>query len=325
MLSKMEVAGGWQIETGEKINIVDRIDLSRKSSSNGNGRTYIIDKPLGTSRMSVYDILSDSVNYPEFRSFFKLMESAAGSDGKPLFDSQANKHEIGARKAVTTFNTYHYTIYVPTNAAIDALVASKAILTPQDINAITLAYKNYQSQLQADYGKSKGDSLYADSLIHLSMSLRHAAAGSDPTPKDSAFKLANYTDSLKNQLKDFIRYHIQDNSVYCNSEFKAGYDEQGNTATVANYETAYMNKNQQFVKLEVKGGTDITIKDAGGNTRHVVKGTSVTGKPLFNIMCREYEYNKSAVSNVGDTQLETSSYVVIHQIDGALCNGDVVF
>lgn len=325
MLSKMEVAGGWQIETGEKINIVDRIDLSRKSSSNGNGRTYIIDRPLATSRMSVYDILSDSINYPEFRSFFKLMESAVGSDGKPLFDSQTNKHEIGGRKAVTTFNTYHYTVYVPTNDAIDALIANKTILTPQDINAITTSYKNYLSQLQSAYGKNKGDSLYADSLIHLSMSLRHAVPGSLPTPKDSAFKLANYTDSLKNQLKDFIRYHIQDNSVYCNQEFKAGYDEQGNTATIANYETAYMNRNQQFVKLEVKGGKDITIKDAGGNTRHVVKGTSATGKPLFNIMCREYEYNKSAVSNVGDTQLETSSYVVIHQIDGALCNGDVVF
>lgn len=325
LLSKMEVAGGWQIETGEKINIVDRIDLSRKSSSNGNGRTYIIDKPLGTSRMSVYDILSDSINYPEFRSFFKLMESAAGSDGKPLFDSQTNKHEIGGRKAVTTFNTYHYTIYVPTNAAIDTLIARKVILTPQAINTITNNYKDLQLKLRAENGQNKGDSLYMDSLIHLSMSLRHAAVGSKPTAKDSAFKLSNLTDSLKDQLKNFIRYHIQDNSVYCNSEFKAGYDEHGNPATIANYETAYMNKNQQFVKLEVKGGTDITVKDIMGNTRNVLKTTSVTGKPLFNIMCREYEYNKSAVTNVGDTQLETSSYVVIHQIDDALCNGDVVF
>ena len=326
MLSTLEVAGGWQIETGEKINVVDRIDLSRKSSSNGNGRTYIIDKPLGTSRMSVYDILSDSITYPEFKAFFKLMESATGSDNKPLFASTTNKHEVSGRMAVTTFNTYHYTIYVPTNQAIQDLLDAGVIRKPADIAAISTKYSNILTALKAAHGP-KADSIYKDTLMALSMRLRNAAPGSVPTAKDSAFKLANYTDSLKDQLKNFIKYHIQDNSVYCNSEFKAGYDEQGNTATVANYETAFMNKNQQFVKLEVKGGADITVKDANGNVRHVVKGasTGVGGKPLFNIMCREYEYDKTSVTDISSTQIETSSYVVIHQIDGALSNGDVVF
>ena len=37
-LAQMEVAGGWQIEHDEKVNVLRRYDLSKS----GNGRTYLV-------------------------------------------------------------------------------------------------------------------------------------------------------------------------------------------------------------------------------------------------------------------------------------------
>ena len=148
------------------------------------------------------------------------------------------------------------------------------------------------------------------------------------------------TDIKRNQLKNFVKYHIQDNSVYIGAEFNAGIDESGQPATEAEYETAYMNANQQFMKLHVKGGTDITIKDnaytmvngkkvSTPNTRKVLKIYNADDKPYFNIMCREYEvkpYTGSLSENTYNYfSIETSSYAVVHLIDEPLCNGDVNF
>ena len=134
-----------------------------------------------------------------------------------------------------------------------------------------------------------------------------------------------------------MKYHIQDNSVYIGADFNAGIDElTGNPAEKAQYETAFMNDKQQFVKVTVKGGEDITIydaKDENGNSRHVrnvLKETSPTGKPYYNIMCREYEIKPTTGSTLSESSynafsIETSSYAVVHLIDEPLCNGDLIF
>ena len=68
----------------------------------------------------------------------------------------------------------------------------------------------------------------------------------------------------------------------------------------------------------------MTVTDGMGNTRHVVKaysGGDPANAPLWNIMCREYEYDKATIAStsaVSGASIETSSYVVIHQIDGPL-------
>ena len=92
-----------------------------------------------------------------------------------------------------------------------------------------------------------------------------------------------------------------------------------------------MNSKQQFVKLTVKGGEDITIIDNNGNTRTVQKTSTASGKPYYNIMCREYEIkpisDNGTVSEdtYNDFSIETSSYAVVHLIDEPLCSGDIIF
>lgn len=124
-----------------------------------------------------------------------------------------------------------------------------------------------------------------------------------------------------------MKYHIQDNSVYVGAEFNAGREENGELATSTKYETAYMNSRQKFEKLSVKGGKDITLTDAVGNVRQV----KTNDEKYYNIMCREYQYtNKNtdpmlSTLDVIENQIETSSYAVIHLIDGPLCNGELHF
>ena len=353
----MIVQGGWQIENEGKgdaierpIKVVQRVDLSKKTSlTPGNGRTYIIDRPLQTSRKSVFDIVSDSVNYPEFTTFYHLMSDAG------VFAELSNGNNLGALKCVSSFNTYHYTVYVPTNASLKTLYQSRVLLTKTQLDSIEKAYNtnivesikdDYEDE--DDYNPAKVDSIigvrYPPYLMALSMELfgtkdslnavKAAAplkAGETNDAYRARFGATFFVNKKKNQMKDFVNYHIQDNSVYIGADFNAGIDDRtGLPAEKAEYETAFMNSNQQFVKLTVKGGNHIYVTDRKGNTRQVQETKSPTDKPYYNIMCREYEIKPTSGTTLSETSyelfsIETSSYAVIHLIDEPLCNGVLDF
>ena len=355
----MIVQGGWQIENEGKgdaierpVKVIQRVDLSKKTSlTPGNGRTYIIDRPLQSSQKSVYDIVSDSVNYPEFTRFFYLMQSAG------VFAETSNNNFIGAKECVSSFNTYHYTVYIPKNDAIKQLYRKGMLYTSDQLDSIKTAYntviienikQDYEDEI--DYDPTKVDSVIAVKLPPYLMALSlemfgdkdsiNAVKAAAPQGKyanenDATFKErygANYfINKKKTQMKNFVNYHIQDNSVYIGAEFNAGIDDRtGLPATEAEYETAFMNSNQQFVKLTVTGGNHISVKDKKGNVRQVQETTSVTDKPYYNIMCREYEIKPTSGTTLTETSyelfsIETSSYAVIHLIDEPLCNGDLNF
>ena len=311
----MIVQGGWQIENEGKgdaierpIKVVQRVDLSKKTSlTPGNGRTYIIDRPLQTSRKSVFDIVSDSVNYPEFTTFYHLMSDAG------VFAELSNGNSLGASKCVSSFNTYHYTVYVPTNASLKTLYQSRVLLTKTQLDSIEKAYNtnivesikdDYEDE--DDYNPAKVDSIigvrYPPYLMALSM------------------ELFGTKDSL--------------NAVKAAAPLKAGETNDAYRARFgaekAEYETAFMNSNQQFVKLTVKGGNHIYVTDRKGNTRQVQETKSPTDKPYYNIMCREYEIKPTSGTTLSETSyelfsIETSSYAVIHLIDEPLCNGVLDF
>jgi uncharacterized surface protein with fasciclin (FAS1) repeats len=355
----MIVQGGWQIENEGKgdaierpVKVVQRVDLSKKTSlTPGNGRTYIIDRPLLPSRKSVFDILSDSINYPEFLDFYHLMKDVG------IFAGTSNGNYIGAKNCVSSFNTYHYTVYVPKNESLKPLYQTKrGLLTLDQLDSIMTAYNtiivgdikdDYADEI--DYDPNKVDSVVAVKLPPYLMSLSmelfgikdsinavKAAAVQGKTEKDDAynarFGAAYFVNKKKDQMKNFVNYHIQDNSVYIGAEFNAGIDDRtGLPALEAEYETAFMNSNQQFVKLTVKGGAQITVKDKKDNVRQVQQTKSPTDKPYYNIMCREYEIKSSAGTstlddtNYGEFVIETSSYAVVHLIDEPLFSGDMNF
>ena len=346
----MIVEGGWQIENEGQpdavqrpVTVIQRNDLSKNNElTKGNGRTYVLDRPLLPSRRSVYDVVSDTLHYPEFKSFFKLMERTG------IFSQTSNTNQIASQYCVSTFNTYHYTVYIPTSASVDTLIKRKVLMMPDELTAIDTrfaAIKTFLEQKTVYTDPAQKDSAFKrdfrDSLINLTYRL----FGENDTVRATAAVAAGgskyLTDIKRNQLKNFVKYHIQDNSVYIGANFDAGIDESGNPATQAEYETAYMNDKQQFVKVRVKGGSDIEIRDnaykienkkkvANPNVRTVQKIYNADGKPYFNIMCREYEVKPLSGSSLSendyeDFSIETSSYAVVHLIDKPLCNGDVNF
>jgi hypothetical protein len=115
-------------------------------------------------------------------------------------------------------------------------------------------------------------------------------------------KLAKY--AIKTKILNFLRYHIQDNSVYI-----------GGGVVNGEYETAKLNSaNQKFFKLIVSSdNNNMSVTDKLGNIRHVIKEGG-----HYNKMCREYQYNTTDKESGAGSDLYTSSYAVVHLIDGPL-------
>ncbi len=108
-------------------------------------------------------------------------------------------------------------------------------------------------------------------------------------------------DSIATIIHNFVRYHIQDNSVLMG----------GTDVVNTKYETGKLNpKTKRFYSLTVNASAnDLSVTDQEGNVRKVVKKYG-----LYNKACREYWIGGS-----GNNQtIYTSSNAVVHQIDGCL-------
>ncbi len=95
-----------------------------------NGTTYFIDKPLQTPLESVYKVLSET---DEFSEFFALLDGFDSDD--PIFLKESNFY--GMDYNISFFNTYNYTVYVPTNDAIQTAIADSVIHDWNYINSIS--------------------------------------------------------------------------------------------------------------------------------------------------------------------------------------------
>ncbi|MBQ9636618.1 MAG: fasciclin domain-containing protein [Prevotella sp.] len=107
---------------------------------------------------------------------------------------------------------------------------------------------------------------------------------------------------ISDRILNFLKYHIQDNSVFIGGE----------GTTDVKYETSTLNPaNNRFYSVSVTADdNDMTIVDQLNNVRRVVKGNN------YNLIGREY-WIQSA-SNVASVSLYNASDLVVHQIDGAL-------
>ena len=107
---------------------------------------------------------------------------------------------------------------------------------------------------------------------------------------------------VANRILNFLKYHIQDNSVFIGGE----------PTVNVKYETSTLNPlNNRFFSLTVNADDDkLTIVDQLGNERKVVKGDN------YNLIGREYWIQNA--QNVNNTQLYNASDLVVHQIDGPL-------
>jgi uncharacterized surface protein with fasciclin (FAS1) repeats len=105
-------------------------------------------------------------------------------------------------------------------------------------------------------------------------------------------------------IRNFLKYHIQDNSVFVDTKLQTGA-----------YETAVMNnttKTFYTTTLKVENNT-MTVTDKLGNVRHVITNSD---PDLHNLIAREYMYDSSDKTKAYN--IFSSANVVVHQIDGVL-------
>ena len=109
---------------------------------------------------------------------------------------------------------------------------------------------------------------------------------------------------IRGRILDFLRYHIQDNSIFMGMGIVEG-----------RYESGKLNpNNRKYYSLGVSANnSSITVSDLVGNVRHVVKQDG-----LFNQMCREYLFTSNDRENAAGGNIYSSSYAAVHLIDGPL-------
>ena len=111
----LRVQGGDDYTKGNYCNVVEFYGQE-------NGNTYFIDKPIQTPYQSVYKILSET---PEFSEFFDLLDGFPLSSASKIFTVPS---EPGIDYTVKFLNTFNYTVYVPTNEAIQNAIKNGVIL-----------------------------------------------------------------------------------------------------------------------------------------------------------------------------------------------------
>jgi len=261
--SGMTTKGGWQINNNEDCNVIGFDDKSAQKNGYGNGYAYMIDSPMIPTIESVYSAMYKN---PNFSNFFELCQTDAqvlkeiginsqtdlnrfnifvNNGGLPCFyykkdeagnfTSDFGKADAGNATNVRFFNNYRYTIYVPTNAAIDAAIA-KGLPTWQSI-------RDFLELDKEDEDKT------------------------DLTP-DQEKERNTKALAMATAIVNFIKYHFQDNSIYADTPSLKSTNYE--TATV-NSETGVYIK----VNVSSNGNGSLTVKDQAGHTRNITSDKNI--------------------------------------------------
>ena len=241
----------------------ETVDTIYDQTKNGNGKSYILNHSLPLT--SKRSLYSILNQRKGCESFFNLLLN--GGSANTLLKSRMGSYTC-ADYNCSLFDAYNYTVYVPQNESIDQL--HKQGLLP--------TWEDYEELANDSTG-------------------RFAEIAKDPTLLEQARTI------VANRILNFLKYHIQDNSV-----FVGGVPVKG-----VKYETSTLNPlNKRFFSVTVTADDEqMTIVDQLNNRRSVM-----TKDKNYNITGREYWIQNAQNSN--NTQLYNASDVVVHQIDGPL-------
>ena len=287
---KVQFQGGWQVEHNRNISAVDRYDMD-------NGSSYLVDDMMPiASQKSVYITLQE---HPEFSKFLTMMENDYNNVLSNLLN---NKYSAGqswvASKNLRLLDNYNYTVYVPTNEAIQKLQDEKILPTDEELD-------------RGDFDVKKALDPKVDSIC-----LAEGWYEESASDKVKADIRAKVVETMTTIMSDFIRYHVQDHSVAIGMVPEVEVDDNGNVTNYKSHTSFESMKRDletgRFIPLEVNfTNSNMTVKDKVGATHHVV-----TDNGLYNLQCREYWFEgKNTEVNAS---LFMASDVVVHQIDGVL-------
>ena len=306
------VYGSWQQDNNTPIAISQAYKMA-------NGSTLVLDDVPMSTRNSVAMLLNQ---HPEtFSEFYQLLEdanavyknytaSSSFTAGDQTYGNLFNLKEggtVGAesveedkKKATYLFNNYHYTLYAPTNAAMQI--------------AYEMGLPTHEDLIKAEEWDEMFDALSQEEKDDLVKNTGCCAG-------DSAARISEV-------LLDFVKYHIQDNSLFLDQGFNAGEYYSGKTALIQAtdaledgtvVETGKYTPGRPYkIKVESLSPTEMTVRDNVGNVRHIE-----TANGLYNMMAREYWYKGASNGTPYRTELDqSSSFVVVHAIDGPLIYAD---
>lgn len=285
---KLQFQGGWQVEHNRNIASVDRYDME-------NGSSYLVDDMMPiASQKSVYLTLQE---HPEFSKFLTMMENDYNN---VLANMLNNKYTAGqswvGSKNLRLLDNYNYTVYVPTNEAIQKLQDEKILPTDDELD-------------RGDFDVKKALDPKVDSIC-----LAEGWYEESTSEKQKADMRAKVVETMTTIMSDFIRYHVQDHSVAIGMVPEV--DEDGTYKSKTSFESMKRDlETGRFIPLDINfTNTSMTVKDKTGVTHHVL-----TNNGLYNLQCREYWFEgKNTEVNAS---LFMASDVVVHQIDGVLMYG----
>jgi len=279
------VAGTYHYERGEWIPVESELIFDQTES--GNGVSYVIPSIPSSTITSPYAALHDAEKHPDYSTFANLLTASCSFMGSEI--SGHPTMDFG----FTNMANYHYTIWVPTNESVQALIDSGKLPTWETMEEwanLKDSLTEYQNWMDAEYrAKQFDEELYEQRQAEI---------------EDLTDRATAYQSRIRDVIENFIRYHIQDGSVYIGGPDSTGV-----------YETAVLDTAMsRFRRLDVSNqGGSITVKDIKGNIAHVIPGAN------SNVVSRQYLFTRA------NRYIYASSYVVLHSIDRVLEYADEQF
>lgn len=248
----MIVKGGWELTDGAKRTVIGFDDKSAQTNGYGNGFAYMIDQPVTPTIESAYSAMYSNPNFSEFFNLcqtdlevlneIKISSTVdqnkyqifVDNKGLPCYDRTTGKLENKATN-VRFFNNYRYTIYVPTNEAMQEAYAA-GLPTWQDL----------RDYLELDLEDDQKTELTEEQEIY----------------RDSI------ATTMATAIVNFVKYHFQDNSVY--ADVSPRNSSPYETATI-DAETGVYCK----VRVASEGNGNLSVTDNAGHTRHITADKNI--------------------------------------------------
>lgn len=318
-LANMKVYGSWQIERNQPSGISKIFNMS-------NGNAYILKDQvlMGTSK-SVAKRLQEN---DEFSIFFKLLQgcgafSLSNPQDKWAAGDQQNgnlmsvKQKSAGKYSVSyLLNAYHYTVYAPTNKAMEKAF-EMGLPTLDDLNAAELL------------DQEEGGTAHADSIKSVMLDFVKYHIQDNALFVDNGFESGNY-ESGKTELIPSVSVAegvessdidtqrgvvVVNGTEYAisreNNKYRIEKDDNGKYTVI--YNTGKYSPGRPYKINATPTANGLTIVDHFGQT---IKARS--DKDMFNIYAREYWYDGTTVENPYAATLNNSSAAVIHGIDTPL-------
>ena len=295
-----KIAGGRELQNGIMT------PLACEPSEMENGQTFQLTGLLmQPPTQSVRDVLMDSTFTDKcFNKFYydlcvpnvSVLEYLFGAEDKNKKDwSKFRVFSNDDNKAVTMFDTYHYTVYVPTEQALE---------------------KAYSQGLKT-----------WEELAEECKAIEKLAKDNPERTKRTAQLEAD-----ANLIAKFVRYHFQDNSVFVDNSRHVLTTNSGNGEVIEDFTVEYstsalndttnrfskvlvqtdLEKNTIAVRGDFGEDEDVPLVNSK-NVCYVINADPDKENKTYNVMTRDILFSGSTIS--------TSSYAVVHLIDNFLVYG----